>query len=88
MMSFHCLLNLLGCELITKAQESFHDVKLSDRSLIWLVSFSLEVVICSLYSVFLLIRHHSHWFVQEFGLDRDHRIRKFANKCMHNHVFS
>ncbi|KAM0899639.1 hypothetical protein ACQ4PT_021160 [Festuca glaucescens] len=24
-----------GCELISKAQESFHDVKISDRSLIW-----------------------------------------------------
>ena len=28
---------LLGCELISKTWESFHDVKLSDRSLIWSV---------------------------------------------------
>jgi hypothetical protein len=50
-------------------------------------SFSLDVI-CSLFSVFLLIEHHSHWFLQEFRLDRDHRIRKSFNKCMHNHVFS
>ena len=34
---------LLGCELISKTWESFHDVKHSDRSLVWYVLYYKEV---------------------------------------------
>ncbi|RWW17011.1 hypothetical protein GW17_00019084 [Ensete ventricosum] len=53
---------ILGCQLIDKAWESFHDVKIRDRSLIWLcpllngldddiyfISISFIVLICCRY---------------------------------------